>query len=104
MREKEEQVWQELNSTRDNMQEFYQPLLTKTHLNMREYNDLEKFLDNLRKDRYKGDKYKELNEKLKANKEDYERQKQEDDERHKQEYDERQKHRKEKKRQCYGGS
>ena len=88
MREKEEQVWQELNSKRDDMQEFYQPLLTKTHLNKREYNDLEKFLDNLRKDRYKGDKYEEFNEKLKANKEDYERQKQEDDERQKQEYDE----------------
>ena len=61
MREKEEQVWQELNSTRDKMQEQVQPLLTKTHLNMREYNDLERFLENLSQDRYKGDKYQEFN-------------------------------------------
>ena len=32
MREKEEQVWQELNSTRDKMQKKVQPLLTKTYL------------------------------------------------------------------------
>ena len=99
VREEEKNVWQELNSTRDKMQKQVQPLLTKTSLSMSEYHDLERFLDKLRKDRYKGDNYKELDEKLKANKEDYERQKQENDERQKQEYDERQKHRKEKIRQ-----
>ena len=75
VREEEKNVWQELNSTRDKMQEQVQPLLTKTHLNMREYNDLERFLENLSQDRYKGDKYQEFNEKLNANKEEYERQK-----------------------------
>ena len=77
MREKEEQVWQELNSTREKMQKKVQPLLTKTYLSMRENQELQNFLNNVSQDRYKGDKYKEFNEKLKASKEEYERQKKE---------------------------
>ena len=45
VREEEKNVWQELNSTRDKMQKQVQPLLTKTYLSMREYQDLKNFLD-----------------------------------------------------------